>query len=152
MTAHLQDLQRSFLRHLRAEGRSPATALHNLNEAPWADPRGTPLNARGLAQRLRQYEIHSTDVRVGDWHGKGYKRADLWDAWARYLPPDSRGDADSFPQETRRGEEGSEGHLGPPPHESATSATNGHRTCTVCGYPITLPNHTIHPTCEETLV
>ena len=25
MTAHLQDLQRSFLRHLRAEGRSPAT-------------------------------------------------------------------------------------------------------------------------------
>ena len=30
-----------------------------------------------------QYEIHSTDVRVGDWHGKGYKRADLWDAWAR---------------------------------------------------------------------
>ena len=25
MTAHLQDLQRSFLRHLRAEGRSPST-------------------------------------------------------------------------------------------------------------------------------
>ena len=25
VTAHLQDLQRSFLRHLRAEGRSPST-------------------------------------------------------------------------------------------------------------------------------
>jgi hypothetical protein len=71
-------------------------ALHDLEEAPWADLRGKPLNARGLAQRLRAYEISRTDIRIGDWHGKGYKREDLWDAWTRYLPAleDAKGDTD----------------------------------------------------------
>jgi Protein of unknown function (DUF3631) len=32
-------------------------ALHALNESPWNDLKGKPLNDRGLAQRLRQYEI-----------------------------------------------------------------------------------------------
>lgn len=60
--------------------------LHNLDEAPWSDLRGKPLNPRGLAGYLRRYEVKSTEIRVGDWHGKGYKREDLWDAWSRYLP------------------------------------------------------------------
>jgi hypothetical protein len=62
------------------------TQLKKIDEAPWGDLRGKELDARGLAARLRKYEITRADVRVGDWHGKGYKRADLWDAWERYLP------------------------------------------------------------------
>jgi hypothetical protein len=61
-------------------------ALAALDEAPWGDLRGKPLDARGLANYLRQYEVNSTTVRDGDLRGKGYKREDLWDAWSRYLP------------------------------------------------------------------
>ncbi len=49
-------------------------ALHCLDESPWSDLRGEPLDARGLANRLRQYEIHSTAVRINDKVAKGYKR------------------------------------------------------------------------------
>jgi hypothetical protein len=61
-------------------------ALHSLDESPWADVRGKPLDARGLANRLRQYDVHSGTVRIGERTAKGYKRADLHDAWSRYLP------------------------------------------------------------------
>lgn len=66
------------------------TRLHGLEESPWADlVGGKPLNARGLAQRLREYGVKSQTVRVAGASvgtAKGYKRADLWDAWSRYLP------------------------------------------------------------------
>jgi hypothetical protein len=70
------------------------TALHEMDESPWADLRGKPLDARGLANRLRKYEVRSQTVRVStaingitvDATPKGYKREDLWDAWTRYLP------------------------------------------------------------------
>jgi hypothetical protein len=63
--------------------------LNDLDEAPWSEIQGgRSLNARGLANRLRQYGITSTTVRVDLWHGKGYKREDLWDAWTRYLRVD----------------------------------------------------------------
>ena len=59
--------------------------LHKLDEAPWADLRGKPLDARGLANRLRKYEVGPVDVRFGDHVRKGYRREDLGDAWQRYL-------------------------------------------------------------------
>lgn len=61
--------------------------LCKLDEAPWGDLWGKPLDARGLAKRLRPYGVKPKDVRIGSWNGKGYGRADLWDAWTRYLPP-----------------------------------------------------------------
>ncbi len=63
--------------------------LHSLDEAPWADLRGKPLDARGLARRLAGYEIKPKLVRIGETVSRGYTRADLWDAWCRYLgsPP-----------------------------------------------------------------
>lgn len=76
------------------------SALRGLDEAPWADLGGKGLNARGLAMRLGQYEVHSRNVRLGERTPKGYTRESLWDAWTRYLPP-----------------------VGVPPMESATSAT-----------------------------
>lgn len=72
--------------------------LHRLEESPWGDLRGKPLDARGLAQRLRPYDIKPTTVRILTSTPKGYRREDLHDAWERYL--------------------------GPAPHESATSATS----------------------------
>lgn len=59
--------------------------LHSLKEAPWNDLKGKPLNDRGLAQRLRQYEVRPTVL--GGGAQRGYKREELHDAWKRYLPP-----------------------------------------------------------------
>ena len=61
-------------------------APKTLEESVWADIRGRPLTDRSLAVRPRGYEISSKDVRVGEWHGKGYAREDFHDAWQRYLP------------------------------------------------------------------
>lgn len=77
-------------------------ALKALDEAPWSDLRGKPLDARGLSQRLGKYDVKSITVRVGDQTPKGYRREDLHDPWVRYLPSP----------------------LGVPTRESATSATN----------------------------
>lgn len=73
--------------------------LIDLDESPWGDLRGKPLNPRRLANLLRPYGITSGSVRIGDKTPKGYTRESLWDAWVRYLP------------------------LGDPPKKSATSAT-----------------------------
>jgi hypothetical protein len=60
-------------------------ALYVLPEAPWKDLRGKPLTDRGLAKLLTEYDIKSGDIRIGEWHGKGYQRGDFLDAWARYV-------------------------------------------------------------------
>ena len=62
-------------------------ALHAMEEAPWKDIKGKPLDERGLANRLRQYGVKSKVIRVGTATPRGYTRADLYDAWVRYLPP-----------------------------------------------------------------
>ena len=60
-------------------------ALHNLKEAPWNDLKGRPLNDRGLAQRLRPYEVKPKVLSGGAQ--RGYLRVDFYDAWERYIPP-----------------------------------------------------------------
>jgi hypothetical protein len=64
-------------------------ALAALDEAPWCDieGRGKPLDARGLGNHLRPYGVRSKNIVVGATRPKGYARADLHDAWIRYLPP-----------------------------------------------------------------
>ncbi len=61
--------------------------LHDLDESPWSDLRGKPLDARGLSSRLRKYEVKPGTIRLGDSTIKGYKAEDLADAWSRYLAP-----------------------------------------------------------------
>ncbi len=81
--------------------------LHAMDEAPWGDLRGKPLDARGLSRRLGKYGISSTKV----WAGtalRGYRRDDLWDAWTRYLP--------SQELEGAEGTEGTAPHLPHLPH------------------------------------
>jgi hypothetical protein len=81
----LRDVRRAF----DAAGQhvlATESLLATLNdEEPWNSWYGSGLDARGLATLLRPYGVTSQTVRVGDETPKGYRRADLEDAWARYL-------------------------------------------------------------------
>ena len=59
--------------------------LHALEESPWADWYGSPLDARKLARLLKPYELTSTKVRIGESTPRGYRRADFHDPFSRYL-------------------------------------------------------------------
>ena len=61
-----------------------------LEDAPWSDLKGKPLDARRLANLLKQYDVVRSQIRL-DAHrtAKGYRRMDLHDAWIRYLPSSS---------------------------------------------------------------
>ena len=78
-------------------------------ESPWGDLRGKPLDARGLASRLRKYEVKPQTVRLDAGHtAKGYRREDLADLWSRYLSPlqDSADTSDTTSQSSATGAEG----------------------------------------------
>lgn len=59
--------------------------LVDLDEAPWGDLRGKPLDSRALARRLARYEIAPKRLRIGDRSVRGYERGDCLDAFSRYL-------------------------------------------------------------------
>jgi hypothetical protein len=61
--------------------------LCDLDEAPWSELHGTRLDARGLARRLRPFDVRPGVLWVGDKTLRGYTRAAFVDAWERYLPP-----------------------------------------------------------------
>ena len=61
--------------------------LHQIDEAPWGDIRGKPLNDLGLARRLKGYSIKPKLVRIGGDVSRGYDRQDFHDSWKRYLAP-----------------------------------------------------------------
>ena len=61
--------------------------LYIAEDAPWAELRGKPLDSRALARMLRKYDVGSTKIKFDGKSLQGYRRADLWDAWERYLPP-----------------------------------------------------------------
>jgi hypothetical protein len=115
--------------------------LNALEDAPWGDLRGKPLDARGLARRLRKFGVVSATIRHGDETPKGYKREDLYDAFKRYLPPKDQVSAESPSSPGHDDElEASDGvadvaHVALPggsqrdtpalvPHRGATSATS----------------------------
>lgn len=150
-------------------------ALHDLPEAPWADLRGKPLDARGLARRLSEYGVNSQQVRVGARTAKGYRREALWDAWSRYLPAEAeqpkqpeqrRSDAASGVSDADGVSDTSEtGHPRETADEPLTSTVApvsdvshmrgamgaGHRTCCACGLPLD-PVHGddgVHPMCAD---
>jgi hypothetical protein len=64
-----------------------AIALVAIEEAPWGDLRGHPLNTRGLARMLKRYDIRPRTIRLDDGSTpKGYLREQFEDLWHRYLP------------------------------------------------------------------
>ncbi|MER7154525.1 DUF3631 domain-containing protein [Streptomyces lydicus] len=67
--------------------------LNALDDAPWADLHGKPLDNRRLSRMLAEYmtadnePITSRNIKTGASVLKGYYTTDLLDAWARYCPP-----------------------------------------------------------------
>jgi hypothetical protein len=122
--------------------------LHALSESPWADySYGKPFSARDLADLLKEHQVKSRQLRIGEDSRKGYRRADLEDSWARYLPsPDSE---TSETSETPLASNVSDVSAVSPPRQ----------TCAACGDPLDAAlaacGEITHPMCdpeEETTV
>jgi hypothetical protein len=118
-----------------------------LDEAPWGDWYGNRLDARHLARMLKPYGVEPVKIRVGDRSVRGYRRADLWDVWRRYLSAGSGTDGTSGTSLAS--------HV--PDVPSVPDHPAG--CCTVCGFPLhpdlAACGDTTHPMCdpaEETTV
>ncbi|MGH3753111.1 MAG: DUF3631 domain-containing protein [Pseudonocardiaceae bacterium] len=89
----LADLRDLFI-HRNTDRLSTAVILAGLcelDESPWGDLDGKPLDARRLAKELSRYGVRPHDLRMtGSEVVKGYRTTapeGLADAWDRYLPP-----------------------------------------------------------------
>ena len=115
--------------------------LHALSESPWADySYGKPFSARDLADLLKEHQVKSRQLRIGEDSRKGYRRADLEDPWARYLP--SPGSETSETSETPLAS-----------NVSAVSAVSPPRQAAPCAASRSTPalaarGDTTHPTCD----
>jgi hypothetical protein len=128
-------------------------ALTKIDESPWGDLRGKPLDARGLANRLRRYGVKPTTVRVDDVVKKGYRAEDLYDPWLRYLPDGEGASWIKVDDEKTH----QEGHFHVSPDGAVTSVTSdtdaaASLLCDVCGEPMhpaaAAGGFTTHPTCD----
>jgi hypothetical protein len=81
----LADLKTVFAAQESLSTKEAIDALTGLEEAPWADLKGKPLDARKLSNLLRPYGVAPVNVRSGNGVVKGYKRESLHDPWTRYL-------------------------------------------------------------------
>jgi hypothetical protein len=86
----LSDLQKIFGSHEHLSTDTILAELCSLEQSPWGDIKGKPLDSRGLARRLRPYDVRPGNIRLLGSIMKGYKREYLYDAWQRYLasPPE----------------------------------------------------------------
>jgi hypothetical protein len=82
----LQDLHTLFGNEDQLTTEQILTGLHVMDESPWGDIKGKPLDSRGLARRLRDYGIKPTTFRSGSSTHKGYRRGDLLDTWSATFP------------------------------------------------------------------
>jgi len=115
----LGDLQTVFDGHDAMHTETILEALHKLDERPWADLRGKPIDARWLSKQLAKYDVSSRDIRTDDKVLKGYNAGDLHDPWSRYVA------ATENPLWNMRDRSTTQTNQGPPPspQKSATSAT-----------------------------
>lgn len=128
--------------------------LHKLEDAPWSNYYGRQLNSNDLASLLKDYGVKPADVREpGGPNKKGYRRDDLYEAWIRYLPRDTR-DTSDIAAQPRRGDE-SDTATAATPRQAATGLTCEvtpvapvAATCRVCGEPIDPAAGGVHPGCE----
>lgn len=114
----LRDLRDIFEGHERLSTEHILERLHEVDESPWADLRGKPLDSRGLARRLAKYDVKPKLTRLDGQVFRGYHAADLADPWSRYVTPRT----DPLRKLTQT-EEGSRGGSRPPPEDGVTSVT-----------------------------
>jgi DNA polymerase-1 len=83
----LADIRTVFRDRDRIATEDLLAALTSLDEAPWSEiAKGQPLNALGLATRLKTYGISSKTIRIDETTTKkGYTREEFTDVWERYL-------------------------------------------------------------------
>ncbi|WP_414936513.1 DUF3631 domain-containing protein [Amycolatopsis sp. cmx-11-51] len=97
--------------------------LHDIEDGPWTDLQGKPLDSRRLAKELERYLVRPKDLKVNGKTLKGYRidgDAGLADAWSRYLPPLESGATSATPATSQvNGTQLPDS----PPLFSATSAT-----------------------------
>jgi hypothetical protein len=98
---------------------------------------GKPLDARGLAERLKPYGVRSRQVRIGEASLKGYRRDDLWDVWSRYLPPVFRN-------------MGNMGNAAASDVSDVSHVSDDPQTCAGCGQSMAVieAGQRYHPLCE----
>ena len=77
-----------------------AAALCEIETSPWGDIRGKALDARGLARRLKRFNIRPRTIRLDDdTTAKGYPLEVFEDAFHRYLGDFNR-HTDTTPMDT----------------------------------------------------
>ncbi|MBF8187461.1 DUF3631 domain-containing protein [Nonomuraea sp. K274] len=135
------------------------TALWDLENAPWSDLRGRPLDARGLARLLDQYEVAPTKVKINGKALMGYRADDLADPWARYLPaPAAPAGSPEPPEPAEPGRSEAPtwvpetfGVPEPGALETEPRPDSGHLMCPRCGQPmdpaLTTAGMLAHPGC-----
>jgi hypothetical protein len=87
-TTLLKDIKRLFADRKvdRLTSVDLTSALADIEESPWGDLRGKPLNAAGLAKRLNPFGIKPKQIRIGGETFKGYLKDYFVDTWGRYTP------------------------------------------------------------------
>lgn len=163
----LADLRDVFGAADAMHGETILDALHKLDEAPWRDFYGRPMNARDMAKLLRPYGVSSVDVKIDGTNRKGYRRDHLHDPWTRYLPPAAGGSATSATWATSQVSDGAQvagsrqqalpatsdplltSEVAGVAEVADTPAESGR--CTVCGEPMKIikSGQTTHPGCGE---
>jgi hypothetical protein len=125
----LADLRDLFLRR-HTDRLSTAVilaSLSELDESPWGDLDGRPLDARRLARELSRYGVRPHDVRLrGGEVVKGYRTTapeGLADAWDRYLPPPATAATPATPQVKPVAAARSVADTSATPHTTATCPT-----------------------------
>jgi hypothetical protein len=164
----LADLRDVFGDADKLHGETILAKLAKLDEAPWSDYFGHPLNHRDLARLLKPYRVSAADVKIGGVTKRGYRREDLHDPWSRYLPPEPGGSATSATSATAQVSggapvAGSRQEVLPAtsdmPLTSAVAEVaevadppGSDASCTVCGEPmnaaLAAAGFTSHPNCE----
>jgi hypothetical protein len=107
--------------------------LWELDESPWVDLYGKPIESRRLPKMLGKYGGQAQVLRIGDTTLRGYTREALADLWRRYLPA-------SATSATRATSLAS----------TVADVADVAHTCLVCGEQIDLAAGDVHPACERT--
>lgn len=131
--------------------------LNGLDDAPWGDLYGKPLDARGLSRRLRKYAVEPRDVWIAGVTKRGYRREDLWDAWGRYVPdfPTHISPSSARSARSARSEPSKQPETRSPSTPSTPSTSQPEvegPLCDHCGQPLDPVladfGETTHPSCE----
>lgn len=157
----LADLREVFGDRDRRPSAELCQLLAALDEAPWSDMYGKPIDQRRLARMLGKYGVAPKVVKIDGTPVRGYARDDLVDVWRRYLPPERN-------QRNQRNPAGQGGYAGyagyaggnapgPGPSEEPPSrptpepdpeppptrpAADYCRTCGMANHPDGTPRHT----------